>query len=346
MRRLLNTLYVVSEGAWVRKDGENVVVDVEGVERGRMPIHLLGSIVCLGSVGVTPPLLAHCAERGVAVALLSRGGRFIARVEGPLTGNVLLRRAQHAATSQPESAARVAAAIVAAKAMNQRAVLRRCIRDHGPQMPSDVVQGLEAADRRLLACAQHASLASGVDAIRGREGEAAAIYFQYFAHLIRREGPEFAFRGRSRRPPRDATNALLSFLYVLVVHDCRAALESVGLDPQMGFLHTDRPGRASCALDLAEEFRAPLADRVALSVLNRNQIQPSHFERREQGAFYLLDEGRKIVLTAYQERKRIELRHPFLGETAPLGLFPSLQAQLLARYLRGDLDGYPAFIWK
>jgi CRISPR-associated protein Cas1 len=346
MRRLLNTLYVVTEGAWVRKDGQNVVVDLEGEERGRVPIHLLGSIVCLGAVGVTPPLLASCAERGVCVVLLSRSGQFIARIEGPQSGNVLLRRSQHEATRAAPTAARVAGAIVAAKAMNQRAVLRRCARDYSEQLSPDARQRLEAADRKLLACAQRASTADTVDSVRGREGEAAAVYFEHFPLCVRREEPEFVFSGRSRRPPLDATNALLSFLYVLVVHDCRAALECVGLDPQIGFLHTDRPGRASLALDLAEEFRAPLADRVVLTLLNRRQLQPKDFERREQGAVYLKDDARKVVLEAYQERKRIELKHPFLGESAPLGLFPLLQAQLMARHLRRDIDGYPAFIWK
>jgi CRISPR-associated protein Cas1 len=178
------------------------------------------------------------------------------------------------------------------------------------------------------------------------EVEEAAVYFEHLPLCVRLEEPEFVFSGRSRRPPLDATNALLSFLYVLVVHDCRAALECVGLDPQIGFLHTDRPGRASLALDLAEEFRAPLADRVVLTLLNRRQLQPKDFERREQGAVYLKDDARKVVLEAYQERKRIELKHPFLGESAPLGLFPLLQAQLMARHLRRDIDGYPAFIWK
>ncbi len=346
MRRLLNTLYVVTEGAWVRKDGENVVVEADGIERGRVPVHLLGAIVCLGAVGVTPALVGWCLQRGVALTLLSRAGRFLGRIEGPQTGNVLLRRAQHAATSNKEAAARVAGAIVAAKAMNQRAVLRRCIRDYGEAMAPEQRAMLAAAESRLLSCGQHAVAASSVDAVRGREGEAAAAYFECFPLLVRRDEPEFVFAGRTRRPPLDATNALLSFLYVLVVHDCRAALETVGLDSQMGFLHTDRPGRASLALDMAEEFRAPLADRVVLTLLNRKQVQPSDFEQREQGAFYLREEARKTVLAAYQERKRVELRHPFLEENAPLGLFPLLQAQLLARHLRGELDAYPAFIWK
>jgi CRISPR-associated protein Cas1 len=230
--------------------------------------------------------------------------------------------------------------------MNQRAVITRCVRDYGGQLSPEERQRLEAAERKLLACAQRAAAADTVDVVRGREGEAAAVYFEHFPLCIRREEPEFVFVSRSRRPPLDATNALLSFLYVLVVHDCRAALESVGLDPQMGFLHTDRPGRASLALDIAEEFRAPLADRVALTLLNRRQLHPRDFERREQGGVYLTDDARKVVLAAYQDRKRVVLKHPFLAETAPLGLFPLLQTQLLARHLRNDIDGYPAFIWK
>lgn len=346
MRRLLNTLYVLTESAWVRKDGANVVVEAEGAERARAPIHMLGSIVCFGAVGMTPALMGFCAESGVSVVFLTANGRFLSRVEGPQTGNVLLRRAQHAFTSDAAASTRIACAIVVAKAMNQRAVLRRCLRDYGRELEPAQLMALEAGEARLLACAKSTSIAASVDETRGREGEAAAAYFALFPNLMRRDEAEFRFAGRSRRPPLDAVNALLSFLYVLVAHDCRSALETVGLDPQMGFLHADRPGRASLALDLAEEFRAPLADRVALTLLNRRQLQPSDFERREQGAFYLSEEARKAVLSAYQERKRVELQHPFLQESAPLGLFPLLQAQLLARHLRGDLDGYPAFIWK
>ncbi|PZX44647.1 CRISPR-associated protein Cas1 [Roseinatronobacter thiooxidans] len=337
MKKLLNTLYITSEGAWAHKDGANVVVQLEGKERGRAPLHLLGAIICFGQVGVSPQLMHACAEAGICITYLGWSGRFLARVEGPVSGNVLLRRVQHDRTlNDPLPVAR---AMVAAKAANQRGVLRRAIRDYG-----DPDGRLDAAERRLSDVARRALDAPDGDNLRGQEGEAANAYFSVFANLIRAK--DMAFNGRSRRPPRDAANALLSFLYVLLAADCRAALEAVGLDPQMGFLHRDRPGRASLALDLMEEFRAPLADRLCLSLINRRQLGPRSFEYQETGGVVLSDEARKTVLTAWQERKRSPIEHVFLKEKLPFGLFPYVQAQLLARHLRGDLDGYPAFIWR
>lgn len=339
MKRLLNTLYVTSSGAWLRKDGANVVVEVDGAERGRAPIHMLGAIVCLGRVGASPPLMAFCAEEGVALSFLSETGRFLARVTGPQSGNVLLRRAQHCATADAETALPVARAVVAAKAANQRSVLRRALRDHGAD------SGLDDAARRLADVARLSLDAGSADELRGLEGEASQAYFGVFDRLIRRDEPELRFHGRSRRPPRDAPNALLSFLYALLAGDCRAALEANGLDPQMGFLHRDRPGRPSLALDLMEEFRAPLADRVALTLLNRAQIGGGDFRFVEGGAVLLKDDARRIVLEEWESRKRTDIRHPFLGETMPFGLAIQAQAHLLARMLRGDLDAYPAFVW-
>lgn len=336
MKKLLNTLYITSDGAWVSKDGANVVVSVEGAEKGRAPLHLLGAIICFGQVGVSPQLMHACAEAGVCLTFLGYSGRFLARVEGPVSGNVLLRRAQHDRTLRDPLP--VARALVAAKAANQRGVIRRAIRDYGLTDPLDL------AERRLSDAARLALSAPDLDALRGHEGEAANAYFGVFDDLIRVEG--MRFQGRSRRPPRDAPNALLSFLYVLLTADCRAAAESVGLDPQMGFLHRDRPGRASLALDLMEEFRAPLADRLCLSLLNRRQIGPRDFQHQETGAVLLTEDARKTVLTAWQDRKREAATHPFLGEKLSYGLFIHVQAQLLARHLRGELDGYPAFVWK
>lgn len=346
MRRLLNTIYVTSEDAWMRKDGANLVVEVDGAERGRVPLHLLDGVVSFGRAGASPALMAACAEAGVALSHLSPNGRFLARVEGVRTGNVLLRRTQYRAADDPARVVPVVRAVVAAKSANQRAVVRRALRDHGAGMDPPAHQALEQAERRLTDAGRHALAADRVDTLRGLEGEAAATYFGVFDHLIRAEGEAFRFTGRSRRPPLDRMNALLSFLYAMLGHDCRSALEAHGLDPQVGFLHADRPGRASLALDLMEELRPVLADRLALSLVNRRQVCADDFVVEAAGGVRLTEDARKTVLTAWQERKRDELRHPFFDETMPLGLVAAAQAQLLARHLRGDLDGYPAFFWK
>ncbi|QIE56658.1 type I-C CRISPR-associated endonuclease Cas1 [Pikeienuella piscinae] len=341
MKKLLNTLYVTTDGAWLRKEGANVVVEMDGAERGRAPVHLLGSIVTFGAIGLSPALIGFCAEEAVAISLMSRSGRFLARVEGPQGGNVLLRRAQHEATRDAPLA--VARAVVAAKSANQRGVLRRHLRDHaGDDTVADTA--VEDAERRLSDTARKALDAPDLDKLRGLEGEGANAYFGVFDHLIR--APEMAFVGRSRRPPKSRPNAVLSFLYSLLVQDCRAAAEGVGLDPQMGFLHRDRPGRPSLALDLMEEFRAPLADRLCLTLLNRRQLAVADFREDGAGGVFLTDDGRRTVLTTWQERKRVRVKHPFLHEDVEIGLLPHLQAQLLARHLRGDLDGYPAYVWR
>ena len=346
MRRMLNTIYVTSEDAWLRKDGANLVVEIDGAERGRAPLHMLDGVVSFGRPGGSPALMAACAEAGVSISYLAPNGRFLARVEGPRSGNVLLRRAQYRVADDPTRKVPIVRGMVAAKAANQRTVLLRALRDHGEDTPPTVKDALTTAERRLADVARRTLVASDVDSLRGLEGEAAATYFAVFDYLIRKEDAAFRFRGRSRRPPLDRTNALLSFLYAILGHDCRSALETHGLDPQVGFLHTDRPGRAGLALDLMEELRPVLADRLALSLLNRGQLRAGDFVIEEAGGVRLTEEGRRQVLIAWQERKRDELRHPFLGETAPLGLVAHLQAQLLARLLRGDLDGYPGFIWK
>ncbi|MEK0082678.1 type I-C CRISPR-associated endonuclease Cas1c [Benzoatithermus flavus] len=346
MRRYLNTLFVQTEGAWLRKDGTNLVVEVDGVEKGRVPAHLLGGLVCLGRVGVSPPLLAHCCESGVTVTFLSEQGRFLARVEGPVAGNVLLRKEQYRRSDDLTATAALVRSFVLAKTLNQRAVLRRALRDHGDGMAEEARAAVEAAERRLTDIARRAEKDQGADALRGLEGEAAAAYFAVFDHLIRADEPLFRFRGRSRRPPLDPVNALLSFLYTLLTHDCRSALETFGLDPAIGFLHRDRPGRPSLALDLLEEFRPVLADRLALSLVNRRQLAAGDFRRLENGAVLLTEEARKTLLVAFQERKKEELLHPYLQEKAPMGLMPQLQAQLLARHLRGELDAYPPFVWR
>lgn len=346
MRLHLNTIYVTSEDAWLRKDGENIVIEVQGAERGRVPLHLIGGVVCFARPGASPALMAACAEAGIALSFLTPYGKFLARVEGPRTGNVLLRRTQYRVADDPVRAVPIVRGIVTAKAANQRTVLHRALRDHGEKMGDADRSVVEAAQLRLGHVAHRAALAEDIAILRGHEGEAAALYFSAFDTLIQGDRAAFGFRGRSRRPPLDRVNALLSFLYAMLGHDCRAAAESVGFDPQVGFLHADRPGRASLALDLMEELRPVLADRLALTLINRGQIKAGDFVIDEGGAVSLTEQGRKDVLVAWQDRKKRDLRHPFLGEVMPMGLVPHIQALLLSRHLRGDLDGYPPFIWK
>lgn len=346
MKRMLNTLYVTSEDAWLRKDGANVVVEVDGGERGRAPLHMLDGIVGFGRLGASPALMRACAESGLTLSFLSPNGRFLARVEGMRSGNVLLRRTQYRIADDEARKVAIVRGIVAAKAANQRTVIQRALRDHAKTAAPTIADVLSRAERRLSNIAHQTLGAETVDILRGLEGDAAATYFGIFDHLVRSEDTAFRFTGRSRRPPLDRINALLSFLYAMLGHDCRSALEAHGLDPQVGFLHADRPGRNSLALDLMEELRPILADRLALSLINRGQLKPNDFIVEDAGGVRLTDSARKQVLTAWQDRKRDELRHPFLGETAPLGLVANIQAQLLARHLRGDIDGYPGFIWR
>lgn len=344
MRRQLNTLYAMTDGAWLRKEGANIVMEVERQERARLPVHMLESLVCIGRVAVSPQLLGFCSEQGISVCYLTPQGRFLARVEGPVSGNVLLRREQYRRTDDPVRCAAIVRHLLVGKIYNQRAVLARGWRDHGERM-SDAV-AFQHALKRLRRIPQRLLIEYDVDVLRGLEGEAAQAYFGVFGQLIRAESPLLQFGGRNRRPPRDAFNALLSFLYTLLTHDCRSALETVGLDPAVGFLHRDRPGRPSLALDLAEEFRPLLGERLALSLINRRQLSERDFTVFDSGAVQLKDDARKTVLVAYQERKREQVQHAFLGEKVDIGLLPFVQAQLMARHLRGDLDGYPAYLWK
>jgi CRISPR-associated protein Cas1 len=346
VRQQLNTVYVTTEGAWLRKDGANLVMDVDGAERARLPVHMLSGLVCFGRVLVSPPLLGYCAEQGICVSYLSPNGRFLARVEGPVSGNVLLRREQYRRTDDRARCCDVVRNMLLGKLHNQRAVIGRGLRDHGDKLEPDGLDALQHARKRLGRISDKLRDASSLDALRGLEGEAAQCYFGAFDHLIRTSEPGLHFRGRSRRPPLDAVNALLSFLYTLLAHDCRSALETVGLDPAVGFLHRDRPGRPSLALDLMEELRPLLADRLALSLINLKQIGARDFRVMDNGAVVLGEECRKQVLTVFQERKREDLLHPFLEEKVPIGMLAFAQAQLLSRHLRGDLDAYPPFLWK
>lgn len=343
MRKLLNTVYVTTEGAALKKDGETLVAEIEGVERSRIPLHMLASVVAFGPILISPALIGACAERGITVVLLDRIGRFQARIEGPVSGNVLLRRAQYRLA---DGGVDIVRSLVMGKIANQRAVIRRALRDYGSEMAPPAREALEAAADRMAMILRRVQRADdSTDRLRGSEGEAATLYFGVFDHLIRSPDAPLRWTTRSRRPPLDPINALLSFLYTLLTHDCRSACEALGLDPSVGFLHRDRPGRPSLALDLMEELRAPLADRVALSLVNRRQLRAGDFRRVESGAVLLTDDARRSVLTAWQERKKEERLHPFLQEKVPFGLVPYLQAQILARHLRGDLDAYPPWFW-
>jgi CRISPR-associated protein Cas1 len=343
LKQLLNTLYVTTQGAYLAKDGEAIAVRVEQETKLRVPVHTLDSIVCFGQVSCSPFLLGLCGERGVAVSFLTEHGRFLARVQGPVSGNVLLRRQQYRWADQADRTADVARSVVIGKVANCRTVLLRATREK-PEAAG--VGALEQACRRLGWLLTSLMEIADTEKIRGHEGDAARTYFSVFDHLITAPKDEFFFEGRSRRPPLDNMNALLSFVYTLLTHDVRAALEGVGLDPAVGYLHRDRPGRPSLALDLVEELRPVVADRLAISLVNRRQVQGSGFRRTEGAGVVMDEETRKTVLVAYQKRKQEEIGHPFLQEKVAYGLIPHVQAMLLARYIRGDLDGYPTFLWK
>ena len=343
MKKYLNTLFVTTQGAYLNKEGEAVVVSVEREVKLRVPIHTLCGIVCFGNVLCSPFLMHHCAENNVLISFLSEYGRFLARVQGPVSGNVLLRRRQYHLADDRASSAHIARAMALGKAMNSRTVLQRATRDHDDKHG---IKDVEDAIKHINALITALQKEQDLDAIRGREGDISRVYFGVFDNLITTQKEAFFFKGRSRRPPMDNMNALLSFIYTLLVHDCIGALESVGLDAQVGFLHRDRPGRPSLALDLMEEFRPFFADRLALSLVNLKQVHGRGFKQTESGAVEMKDDTRKAVLIAYQKRKTETLMHPFVREVASLGIFFHLQAQLLARHLRGDLDGYPPTIWK
>jgi CRISPR-associated protein Cas1 len=343
MKKHLNTLFVTTQGAYLAKEGETVAVKVEGKIRNQFPVHTLGGIVCFGNVSCSPFLMGFCAERDVAISFLTEHGRFLARVQGPVSGNVLLRREQYRWADDQQKSTSIARSAVIGKISNSRTVLQRALRDHADKIDPPVLQG---AIDRLNAILMHVREPVPLDTIRGYEGEAAQVYFNVFDRLITAQKENFVFHERSRRPPLDRVNCLLSFLYTMVMHDVRSALECVGLDPAVGFLHRDRPGRPGLALDMMEEFRSFLADRLALSLINLSQVKDKGFRIMESGAVLMDDDTRKTVLVAYQNRKQDEIMHPFIKEKMPVGLLFHAQALLLARYLRGDLDGYPVFLWK
>ncbi|NWG32396.1 MAG: type I-C CRISPR-associated endonuclease Cas1 [Rhodocyclaceae bacterium] len=339
--QLLNTLYVTTPDAYLHLDNETLRIEVERETRLRVPLHHLSSVVCFGHVMVSPILMHRLADEGKSLVLLDANGRFKARLEGPMSGNVLLRQAQHGRLASAGFRVAVAKSCIAGKLKNCRQVLLRGARETG--RGEDIAELTAVADELGRALARLA-YAADLDAVRGIEGDAAKRYFGVMGRLVRPEVREaFTPDGRSRRPPRDRMNALLSFLYALLMNDCRSAVESVGLDPQVGYLHTIRPGRAALALDLMEEFRPLLADRLALTLINRRQLQPDDFEERPGGAVSLEEAARKKVAIAYQERKQESLKHPLLDSAVALGLTPFVQARLMARCIRGDAELYLPF---
>ncbi|NMB45485.1 MAG: type I-C CRISPR-associated endonuclease Cas1 [Firmicutes bacterium] len=341
MRKLLNTLYVTSTEAHLGKEGQNVVVRVEGEVRLRVPIHNLESVVSMGYTGASPALMHLCAERGVAMAFHSPNGRLLARLTPANKGNVLLRKRQYEMHDDPQETLTVSRSVVLGKLANCRTVLRRFIRDYGTDQGASEV---EMAVKHLSASIDQAKEVTSTEALRGVEGDGARRYYGVFDHLIRVQKPAFAFTKRSRRPPLDRINALLSFLYSMLAHDCTSALETVGLDSQVGFLHRLRPGRPSLALDIMEELRPYLVDRMTISLINNNQVNPKDFIVKETGAVLLREDSRKKVLNAWQSRKQEVVQHPYLQEKVEVGLIPYAEALLMARYIRGDLDGYPPYL--
>ncbi|MEX0740088.1 MAG: type I-C CRISPR-associated endonuclease Cas1c [Pseudohongiella sp.] len=338
MKKLLNSLYINRQETYVHKERETIVIKLKGEKLGQFPAINMASIVCFGNVSVSPFLMGYCAEQGIGLTFYTQYGRFLARIQGRITGNVLLRRKQFRWADDEVASTNIARLIVAAKIANSRSVLLREIRNHGDN------QALRAASDRLAISCRRAKNAASVDEARGIEGEAAATYFSVFNELIR--GPGFVFGGRVRRPPTDPVNAMLSFAYSLIAQECISALAGVGLDPYVGYLHKDRPGRSSLALDLLEEFRAAWADRFVLTLINRRQFQLSDFVTEASGAVRMSDDSRKQFLVAYQERKQVEVVHPYLEEQVPIGLLPHCQAMLLARHIRGDTELYPPYVLK
>lgn len=338
MKKLLNTLYITRQESYVHKDRETIIIKQGDNKLGQFPALTVGNIICFGQISVSPFLMGYCAEQGIGLAFYTEYGKFLARIQGKQTGNVLLRRIQYRIADEPVRAVQIARLMVAAKIANSRAVLAREVRNYGPN------PFIEKAVERLAISLRQVRDATSVETAMGIEGEAASVYFSVFNGLL--HNSDFVFSGRIRRPPTDPVNALLSFIYSLLTQECISALQGVGLDPFVGFLHKDRPGRASLALDLLEEFRAPWADRLVLTLINRKQIQLKDFVTEASGAVRLTEDARKNLLVAYQERKQKQIIHPYLQEQIPIGLLPHCQALLLARHLRGDTEYYPPYLVK
>ena len=343
MKKLLNTLYITSENSYLGLDGENVVIYEDKTEIGRIPLHNLEGIVSFGYRGTSPALMGACAERNISLCYLTPQGKFLARVSGRIRGNVVLRQQQYTSTRDQEKSLEIAKNCILGKVYNSRWVLERAIRDHSMQIDYEKVKTASEYLKNSLNWIQNSE---SKEQLRGYEGEAASVYFGVFDELILQRKKDFIFQGRNKRPPQDNVNALLSFVYTLLTNTITSALETVGLDPYVGYLHTDRPGRASLSLDLIEELRAVLADRFVLSLINRKIVSGKNFSKKENGAVLMDDDLRKKVLTEWQNKKKETITHPYLKEKVEWGMVPYVQAMLLARYLRGDLDGYPVFLWK
>lgn len=343
MKRLLNTLYITSGNRYLSLDGENVVVLEEQQEIGRIPLHNLQAIVTFGYTGASPALMGVCAQRNIELSFMSGNGRFLARVTGEVKGNVTLRKQQYRVSDDREKSIKIARNFILGKVYNSRWVLERAGRDYAMRLDAELIR------KKSLYLAQsmkNIRMCENNEELLGLEGEAASIYFSVFDELILQKKKDFYFHGRNKRPPLDNVNAMLSFAYSLLASMCGSALESVGLDPYVGFFHTDRPGRMSLALDLMEEFRSIMADRFVLTLINKRIMKSDHFMKKENGAVIMSDEGRKLFISAWQSKKQETITHPFLNEKIEWGMAPYVQSMLLARYLRGDIDEYPPFFWK
>ena len=344
MKLVRNTLYVTLEGAWVHKDGEAITIHKDHSKMAQFPIHQIGEIVCFGfGIGVSPQLTEYCASKGVTITYIDGRGKFLARMQGPVHGNVLLRRSQYRIADNPDQSLVIAKCCIAAKIQNQRNILLRHLRNHSHcEGENEITNSIKSMESSIA----YLKTISNCDSLRGIEGDAADSYFSVFNYLILNKDHDFEFKSRNRRPPMDRINAMLSYAYSILALDIRSALESVGLDPYVGFLHVDRPGRPSLALDLMEEFRAPIADRLVLSLVNLKQVSAKNFKVQPNGEVEMNDETRRLLLSAWQKRKQEEILHPLLEESMPTGLVYIEQARLLAKHIRGDFEYYPAFLWR
>jgi len=343
MRKLLNTIYVTSPNTYLSLDGENIVILKEQVEVSRIPLHNLEGIVAFGYTGASPALMGACAKRNISLSFMKPSGKFLARVVGEVRGNVTLRKAQYRISDSTYESNKVARNFILGKIYNTRWVLERATRDYAMRLDVDK---LKKVSKVLANSLKSVEQSENLEQLRGYEGEAASQYFSVFDDLILQQKESFYFRNRNKRPPLDNVNAMLSFVYTLLAHDVAAALETVGLDPYVGFLHRDRPGRVSLALDLMEELRSVYADRFVISLINKREVNASGFTQKENGAVIMDDDTRRTILKAWQSKKQETITHPFLQEKLEWGLVPYSQAMLLARFIRGDLDGYPTFMWK
>lgn len=343
MKKLLNTLYITTENAYLALDGENVVVQCDGNTLGRMPLHMIDGIMAFGYIGASPALMGKCADMNKSLVFLKPSGRFLAKVTGKSYGNILLRREQYRVCDDAQRSLSIAKNIISAKLANCSAVLNRAVRDHALRIDTEKFERVNIALQKGKVGAYHTTSA---DTLRGLEGECASLYFSVFDEMILQQKDDFFYRGRSRRPPMDNVNAMLSFSYSLLTSMCVSALEAVGLDAYAGVYHTERPGRCSLALDLLEEFRAPFADRFVLTTINKKSLCGKDFLEKESGGILLTEDGRKKFLSLWQQKKKEEIMHPFLQEKVEWGLLPYIQAMLLAKYIRGDLDEYSPFLWR